>query len=210
MKSIHSEYHGGIKFVEAAGPIELPEDYAIVLAVACPVSNLNVPERTPVSRNTAHTYDDVLQGEKQWLQEALSLLQEGRKSDGKSPPTWASHHASKQRCVTNKLPGIGALLPLFIDKSPTISMIKHGTDIVKRITEYLNHGQVPVIACDQPLFALVNYVQWAWPDTYGDNKLIAMLESLHTEMSYWKLVGALLDQSGWSVMMTESEVDTAG
>lgn len=87
--------------------------------------------------------------------------------------TWACHHVSKQRCVIDKVPGLGALLPLFNEKAATISMIKHGIDIVKRNTEHLNKGQVPVIA-------LVKYVAWAWPDTYGENKLIPVLGSLHT------------------------------
>ena len=64
VKSNQGEYSGGIKLVEASGPIELPEDYAIDQAVACFVSKLNVPESTVPSRNTAHTYGDVLQDER--------------------------------------------------------------------------------------------------------------------------------------------------
>ena len=40
-------------------------------------------------------------------------------------------------------------------------MTKHGMNILKQITNYLNPGQTPVMAFDQPLFALAKYVQWS-------------------------------------------------
>ena len=46
-------------------------------------------------------------------------------------------------------------------------MVKHGI-------EYLNPGQIPVTIFDQPLFALAKFVQWKWPDTYGEQKYVAM------------------------------------
>ena len=46
-------------------------------------------------------------------------------------------------------------------------MIKHSLDTVKDAVEYLNPGQTPVIAFDQPLFALAKKVQWHHPQTYG-------------------------------------------
>ena len=43
--------------------------------------------------------------------------------------------------------------------SATIAMVKHDMDVLRKITAYLNPGQTPVMAFDQPLFALAKYVQ---------------------------------------------------
>ena len=38
-------------------------------------------------------------------------------------------------------------------------MITHGMDVQRRATEFLNPGQMPDTAFDQPLFALAKFVQ---------------------------------------------------
>ena len=40
VKSNQGKYRGGIEIVKAAGPIEQPDDYAIIPAVACSVRKL--------------------------------------------------------------------------------------------------------------------------------------------------------------------------
>ena len=37
--------------------------------------------------------------------------------------------------------------------------IRHGMNIVRRATEHLNPGQIPVIAMDQPLYAITKCIQ---------------------------------------------------
>ena len=64
-------------------------------------------------------------------------------------------------------------------------MVKHGMAVQKQAIEYLNPGQIPVTTFDQPLFALTKFVQWKWPDTYGEQKYVVMLGGLHTEMALW-------------------------
>ena len=209
-ESNQGEFRGMINFTEAAGPIKLPSEYSVVPAVACSVSALRVPERRHVLNNDIPSDNDVLHDERQWLVDALELLQGEEPFDDKTCLMWAAHHSAQQRCIIEPIPGIGVLLPLFQEKAATISMIKHGIDVLRSITEYLNPGQVPVIACDQPLFALTKYVQWAWPNNYGEDRLIPMLGGLHTEMNFWKVIGDLLDESGWTTMLTDSGVATVG
>ena len=62
------------------------------------------------------------------------------------------------------------LLPLFYDKAATAGMIKHGMNVLNWATEFLNPGQIPVMAFDAPLFA-AKFIQWKWPDTHGESKL---------------------------------------
>ena len=73
-----------------------------------------------------------------------------------------------------------------------------------------NPGQVPVIVMDQPFFALVKYAQWNWPENLGESGYVVVLGGLHTEMALWKMVGDLLEESGWCTAITQSNIATAG
>ncbi|KAL9968945.1 hypothetical protein ACROYT_G021097 [Oculina patagonica] len=82
--------------------------------------------------------------------------------------SWAAYHASVT-VVSNPLPCLGSLLPSFDEKAATVAMMKHGMFVMKKATEPLNPGQIPVTVCDQPLFAIAKFVQWNWPSTHGEN-----------------------------------------
>ena len=63
---------------------------------------------------------------------------------------------------------------------------------------------------DQPLFAIAKSVQWNWPDTHGESRHVVMLGGLHLEMALWSTVGDILHGSGWTSVLTESEVASPG
>ena len=69
-------------------------------------------------------------------------------------------------------------------------------DVIKRAIYFLDPGQIPVIICDQRLFALAKFVQWNWPVTHGEEGYVAMLRGLHIEMALWNVLGDLLEGSG--------------
>ena len=98
----------------------------------------------------------------------------------------------------------------FYEKSATPAMVKHGMDVQKQAIEYLNPGQIPVTIFDQPLFALAKFVQWKWPDTYGEQKYVVMFGGLHIEMALWNTLGDVLENSGWTAALTEAEVASSG
>ena len=98
--------------------------------------------------------------------------------------TWAAYHSKNQQ-QTNDPPAITALLPLFYEKADTPAMIKHGMDMLREATLFLNLGQVPVITLDQPLFALAKAIQWKWLAEYGEDKYVVMFGGLHLEMAMW-------------------------
>ncbi len=52
-------------------------------------------------------------------------------------------------------------------------------DVIRRATEFLNPGQIPVMACDQPLYAVAKIIQWNWPDTHGEGRYLIMFGGLH-------------------------------
>ena len=44
-------------------------------------------------------------------------------------------------------------------------------DIVREAVKFLNPEQVPVVALDQPLFAIAKLIQWNWPEVYGEDEV---------------------------------------
>ena len=100
------------------------------------------------------------------------------------------------------------LLLLFYEKSAIPTMIKYGMDVIRQAVQYLNRGKIPVTTFDKPLFAFSKFVQWKWPDTYGEH--VAMLGGLHTEMTLWHTLGDVLEGSGWTTSLTEAGVAPSG
>ena len=72
--------------------------------------------------------------------------------------SWSVYNASN--IDTIKELNLSALLPLFREPSKSAAMIKHGMDVINKAIDFLNKGQTPVIAYDQPLFALAKLLQW--------------------------------------------------
>ena len=77
-----------------------------------------------------------------------------------------SINASIQRAVIPPA-AITGLLPLFPDSAHLVAMIKHTMTIFQAAVQHLNPSQVPVLAADQPLYALAEQVQWSSPATLG-------------------------------------------
>ena len=122
---------------------------------------------------------------------------------------WAAYHSGNQQ-HTNDPPALTALLPLFYGKADSPAMIKHGMDVIREVTSFLNPGQVPVITLDQPLFAIAKAIQWKWPDNYGEDVFVVMFGGLHIEMASWSTIGDILEGSGWTSILTDAEVTTSG
>ena len=117
--------------------------------------------------------------------------------------SWAAYHAS-HATEKKQHPNLSALLLVWRDDSKSPAMIKHSLNVVKDAVAYLNLGQTPVVAFDQPLFALAKKIQWHHPDTYG--QLVTMMGPLHTEMAFMNTVGDLLKDSGWTTIITNAQV----
>ena len=100
--------------------------------------------------------------------------------------TWSAHHASQKRANLFKV-AISSLLPLLRDGAHSVATIKHVMDIILDIVTYLNPSQIPVVAADQPLYALAKQIQWQWPEN-GDNKFVIIFGGLHV---IWRRLGQL-------------------
>lgn len=97
--------------------------------------------------------------------------------------SWAAFHASRTAAVTNILPDISCLLPLFQEDAKSVVMILHAINTVKSSIEILNPGQTPVITCNQPLPAVPKKIQWQWPETQSEKNFVVLLGGLRIEMT---------------------------
>ena len=115
-----------------------------------------------------------------WLKHIIKLLD----SDGKQQISWSAFHAACEAPST-VLPANTAILPLFRENADTPAMVKHSKNILISITLYLSPGQIPVMACDCPILAKAKYIQWTWPSSHDEDKMVIMFGGLHLEMSMW-------------------------
>jgi len=46
--------------------------------------------------------------------------------------------------------------------------------MIKAIPEFVNSGQIPVMACDFPIFAKAKFMQWTWSEIHGEDKFVVM------------------------------------
>ena len=75
--------------------------------------------------------------------------------------SWAAYHASQQLSLPmrNNDVALTSLLPLFHHQANSVAMIRHSMDVVKAAVNNLNSGQIQIITCDQPLYALAKQIR---------------------------------------------------
>ena len=186
--------------------VSLPESFTCV-----PATYLNQVPSVPDLLTSTTEFRDNLEPAKAkencWIEHAFPLLHLKKLED--HALSWAAYHASVQPKMLD-LSAIIALLPLFLEKADSPAMVKHGLDLVKKITDFLNPGQIPVLACDCPIFILCKKIQWNFPQTHGEDKFLIMFGGLHVEKALWTALGKILNGSGWTEILTEAEIATSG
>jgi hypothetical protein len=83
-------------------------------------------------------------------------------------------------------------------------------DIINDATIHLNPGQTPILAMDQPLFAIAKLIQWNFPQQYGEDKYVIMFGGLHIEMMAFKMAGQWMEDSGLTQALECAEIATEG
>ena len=74
----------------------------------------------------------------------------------------------------------------------------------------LNPGQTGVLGADHPLYAIAKQLQWTFPESLGEDKLVVMLGALHIEDKVHQMTGKLLGDSGWTTVLSQAQVLTSG
>ena len=124
--------------------------------------------------------------------------------------SWAAYHATQLSEDRSLQPDVSSLMPRFQEEANSAAMIRHAIDVVSQAVHFLNPGQVPTLACDQPLYEITKKIQWTWPVTYGERKLVVMFGGFHTELAALKAIGSWLEDSGWTSALVQAEVTTPG
>ena len=125
--------------------------------------------------------------------------------------SWAAYHASQQVAPPDDSEvALISMLPLFHDQAKSVAMIHHSMNIVKAAVEVLNPGQVQVLACDQPLYSLAQQIQWTWPESHGEKQFVIMFGGLHIEIATLKVLGDLLEESGWTGALIQAGIAGPG
>ena len=119
--------------------------------------------------------------------------------------SWSAFHAACEASST-VLPANTALLPLFGENADTPTMVKQSKNILISITLYPSPHQISDIAGDCPIFAKAKYIQWTWPSTHGEEKIVIMFEGL----SMWNMLGDYLAECGWTVTLSEAGIASSG
>ena len=206
---------------------QLPLFYTTVPPISVVSDTFQIPAGSAQMNIPADTVVEAFREEEIWLQ-SIDLPSQARQTGqellldgddvvegsadqvqtGTTSSSWSAFHA--KRTTEAKPKCHSSLLPLFQDSAHSLPMIHHGMTVVKQAVQFLNPGQTPVLACDQPLFALAKEIQWKWPESFGEDQMVIMLGGLHIEMTCLKTIGTWLDGSGWVQALVTAEVTTAG
>ncbi len=164
----------------------LPSEYTSVAPASIRNKSFIVPcVDSFVQPTNVQKYAEAKVGELAWRNEVMKSITK-EQLDKMQWISWSAYHASIQDAVVPP-PAIIALLPLFVENANSIAMIKHTMTIVQAAVAHLNPGQVPVLAADQPLFALAKQIQWTWSSVLGENYFIIMFGGFHIEMAVLKV-----------------------
>ena len=124
----------------------------IVPPVFIKEKEFSAPKAGPVKLSNLLTASAAREYEYAWLSKVKEALENSFINERIS---WSAYHAYMQKEVIPPA-GITALLPLFPN---SVAMIKHSMNIIKEAIQHLNTGQTPVLACDQPFYALAKKIQ---------------------------------------------------
>jgi len=189
----------------------LPDSYSDVPPVRLKTDQPAVPASNgPFKGNCLALMDEVTE-ENKWLDTVKLVCDAGVTNESTEWLSWSAFHASR---ITSPTTGsnlaIISMLPLFQDSSNSVAMIRHSMNVVQNAVQLLNPSQIPIIAFDQPLYAIAKCIQWNWPDTYGEDKFCVMMGGLHIEMATLKALGSLLKGSGWVEAISTAGIATPG
>ena len=149
---------------------------------------MSVPA-TSVVYLTRDNFKEQTEEEYMWLEHARRVLEDNTGTDENI--SWSAFHASRQPQLARTISPT-VLHPLFLDSAHPVAMIQHSMDVVKNAVENVNPSQTPVVTLGGSLIALAKQIQWMWPETYGDDKIVVMFGGLHIE----KTLGDWLRRSG--------------
>ena len=179
------------------------------LLVIIPAKHPQVSATTVSIQPDGGVFNRSFKDEVKWLENSSNVICNQERLTDEEVVSWGALH-SRDLTSSPTASAISALSPLLPDQVKSIAMIRPAMDIIKFSVNHLNLGQVPVIALDQPLFAIAKEIQWNWSDLYGEKKFVVMFGGLHIEMAFLKVIEELLEGTGWTTALADANVATPG
>ena len=188
---------------------QLPESYTVVQPTELPGNHVFVPKTPNGQLRPSHS---LIHGAKSmdesWLERVSRILQQDAPLT--EVITWSGHNSQHMSDDTIKPDAITGVFPLFPDKAATPSVVQHAMKLSLLATDKLNPGQSCVLGADQPIYALAKQLQWAFPNTLGEGKLVMMMGALHIEDKMHQMIGKVLRDTGWTTILSQAQVLTSG
>lgn len=188
---------------------QLPDSYTTVRPVILPKDEPEVSHLPGTFVINCPGMKEAFSLEFRWLEHVRDELNE-EISQNILQISWAAFHANQLLPNRENQLSRSSLLPLFQEEAASVAMICHAINVITRAVNFLNPGQVPVVACDQPLYAIAKKIQWNFPTTYGERKLVVMFGGFHTELNALKALGSWVEDSGWTNVLVQAGVTTPG
>ncbi len=147
----------------------------------------------------------MIRKEEEWAKSvALQLDAHPDLEDSEGRSTWSAYHGGQ---LNEGVSCISGLFPLFKDSASDPRMILQAMELIKKSVNFLNPNQVPVVAGDQPVYAIMKKIQWSHESVGG---MVVMLGGFHTEKHSCKAIGDVLQGSGWAEALVEAGVASSG
>ena len=111
--------------------------------------------------------------------------------------TYAKHPEKWCNCQENivqelQIPCSSVLLPLINESINSPVMAKHCMTVIQKVIHKVNPGQIRIITAEQPVYVLLKQMQWKFPNAFGEDALIIMMDGLHIEMAMLDFLGLIL------------------
>ena len=142
--------------------------------------------------------------ERKWLENVWDQYPDGLVT------SWAAFHARSQ--MESNLPICKtSMLPLFNESSTDVNMVYHAMKIIMDSIAYLNPGQIPVMVCDQKIYAIAKQLQWtgAFPEI-DEAAFFVHFGGLHFEKTVCQVIANVLQGSNWTKLLIEAGLFTPG
>ena len=189
--------------------MELPKFYTEIRPVALKVNDFHAPKINGTLKPDDYLLPDAMATEYKWLGKVVSSFEHPEGSENSENVSQAAFYAATQPPITRPT-AINALLPMFHEKARTHAMILHAMEIMEIVPKCLDERQMPVIAMDQPLYALAKEIQWSSSTPYTEENYVVILGGLHIEMCVLKLLGVWLEKCGWDSALVQASITIVG
>jgi hypothetical protein len=133
---------------------DLPESYTSIPPISLPTQDIQAPTYGP-AKPASNMLPAAKESEYQWLEVVQDLLDK-QELDEEDYLSWSAFFASMQPPFIQPLADT-VLLPMFHENAHSPAMILHSMKIIKDAVNHLNPGQTPIIAMDQPLYAVAKH-----------------------------------------------------